>query len=161
MRCFSFTLLQKTGRFDAGIDHKQSMSVLEGSERVQGQSTKSTSSVLSAAGVRAHYVWKLPLDVSCCPRLGALWPSFERGTWPSDWGLNTAVLKAHTVLLFSTVLRQRKRSLTVLKQWKQMKHDFCVFLCVSDVCVCVLTVKHEGGAATWDTSRLISLHCPT
>lgn len=40
----------------------------------------------------------LPLDVSRCRTRSVLWPSIERGTWPSNWGLNTAAqLLTHPV----------------------------------------------------------------
>lgn len=96
--------------------------------------------VLSATGVRAHYVWKLPLDVSCCPRLCALWPSFERRTWPSGWGLKTTAL-SHTFVLVKTVNNHKTYS---INKWN------IDFVFVLQWCVCVYTcINHVHTVTFW------------
>lgn len=71
-------------------------------------------------------MWKLPLDASCCPRVCALWPSFERGTWLSGWGLNTGALSPHTFVLFNTMMEQREIN----------SHNAKIYS-INNFCVCI------------------------
>lgn len=127
---------------DARTDHTQSVSILQ---RVKGHKVSQQSKyppVLSAATVRPHYVWKLPLDLSCCPRLCALWPSFGRGMWPSSWELNTTAL-SFVHLYYSTLMKQRQFFFTTVKQFTKKLHSHTSFRVKGRfiACYCLNTLR--------------------